>query len=94
MKQQGVHFVVGGRLQQTSETEDRYVVTILWNYTHFHTVCLTFHFRTFVTGQEELSDLPADVQEMFTLVQEKDFRVDLSSTELRKQAEQQVNASS
>jgi nicotinic acid mononucleotide adenylyltransferase len=67
MKQQGVHFVVGGRLQQTSETED----------------------RTFVTGQEELSDLPADVQEMFTLVQEKDFRVDLSSTELRKQAEQQ-----
>jgi hypothetical protein len=28
MKQQGVHFVVGGRLQQTSETEDRYVVTI------------------------------------------------------------------
>jgi hypothetical protein len=47
-----------------------------------------------VTGQEELSDLPADVQEMFTLVQEKDFRVDLSSTELRKQAEQQVNASS
>jgi hypothetical protein len=88
MKQQGVHFVVGGRLQQTSETEDRYVVTI-WNYTHFHTVCLTFHFRTFVTGQEELSDLPADVQEMFTLVQEKDFRVDLSSTELRKQAEQQ-----
>ena len=44
--------------------------------------------RTFVTGQEELSDLPADVQEMFTLVQEKDFRVDLSSTELRKQAEE------
>lgn len=43
--------------------------------------------RTFVTGEEEIADLPDDVQAMFTLVKEEDFRVDLSSTELRKQAE-------
>jgi len=51
-------------------------------------------FRTFVTGEEELAGLPTDVQEMFTLVREENFRVDLSSTELRKQAEQKAKAPS
>jgi nicotinic acid mononucleotide adenylyltransferase len=54
----GVHFVVGGRLQQEGNGK-------------------------FVTGEEELADLPKDVQEVFSLV--NDFRVDISSTELRKQ---------
>jgi hypothetical protein len=37
----------------------------------------------FVTGEQELKHLPADVVDMFTMIQEKDFRVDISSTELR-----------
>jgi len=40
----------------------------------------------FITGQEELSTLPNDVQGLFILIREEDFRVDISSTELRKQA--------
>mmetsp|Transcript_34695 Transcript_34695/g.46548 ORF Transcript_34695/g.46548 Transcript_34695/m.46548 type:complete len:94 (-) Transcript_34695:731-1012(-) len=40
----------------------------------------------FITGQEELSTLPNDVQDLFILIREEDFRVDISSTELRKQA--------
>ena len=61
----GVHFVVGGRLEQ-GKTEGEA--------------------PKFVTGEEELTSLPADVQEMFTIIQEEDFRLDLSSTELRKRA--------
>jgi len=38
----------------------------------------------FVTGEEELLSLPEDVQSMFTIIQEEDFRLDLSSTEIRK----------
>lgn len=49
---------------------------------------LTPH-REFVTGEQELKKMPKDVQNMFTLVQEKDFRVDISSTEIRKRQEQQ-----
>jgi hypothetical protein len=55
----GVHFCVGGRLQQAGDSDK------------------------FVTGEEELADLPRDVQDMFSLL--KDFRVDISSTELRKE---------
>jgi nicotinic acid mononucleotide adenylyltransferase len=58
----GVHFCVGGRLQQAPGGDGD---------------------EKFVTGQEELADLPRDVQDMFSLV--NDFRVDISSTELRKQ---------
>lgn len=42
----------------------------------------------FVTGREELQELPSDVQDYFTLVEEKDFRVDISSTELRRKEQQ------
>ena len=38
----------------------------------------------FVTGEEELSSLPDDVREMFTIIKEEDFRIDLSSTEIRR----------
>jgi hypothetical protein len=41
----------------------------------------------FVTGQNELEGLPSDMQEMFLLLDESDFRVDVSSTELRAQQE-------
>lgn len=41
--------------------------------------------RLFINGKEEQESLPAHIQQMFTLLEEKDFRVDISSTELRKQ---------
>ena len=37
----------------------------------------------FVTGEEALEKLPMDVKDMFTIIKEEDFRVDISSTELR-----------
>jgi nicotinic acid mononucleotide adenylyltransferase len=39
----------------------------------------------FVTGQKELEGLPSDMKEIFLLLDESDFRVDVSSTELRAQ---------
>jgi hypothetical protein len=38
-----------------------------------------------VTGANELSEMPEDIQNCFTLVREEDFRLDLSSTEIRNQ---------
>jgi len=46
--------------------------------------------ETFVTGREDLERLPSDIQDMFVLLEESDFRVDISSTELRAQQEQQT----
>jgi nicotinic acid mononucleotide adenylyltransferase len=37
----------------------------------------------FVTGEAELEDQPTDIRDMFLLLDEADFRVDVSSTELR-----------
>jgi nicotinic acid mononucleotide adenylyltransferase len=40
----------------------------------------------FISGKDALPEgLPQDVQEMFILLEESDFRVDISSTELRAQ---------
>ena len=41
----------------------------------------------FITGEEALTGLPKDVQDMFVLLDESDFRMDISSTELRAQKE-------
>mmetsp|Transcript_15990 Transcript_15990/g.22541 ORF Transcript_15990/g.22541 Transcript_15990/m.22541 type:complete len:410 (-) Transcript_15990:251-1480(-) len=43
----------------------------------------------FVTGEEDLKQMPQDIQDMFILIREEDFRVDISSTELRRQKQQQ-----
>lgn len=40
---------------------------------------------TFVNGDEEVKSLPPNVQQMFTLLTEEEFRLDISSTELRVQ---------
>jgi nicotinic acid mononucleotide adenylyltransferase len=66
MKREGVHFVVGGRLEQIKNPDGTLSKE-----------------AKFVTGEQELKHLPADVVDMFTMIQEKDFRVDISSTELR-----------
>lgn len=42
----------------------------------------------FVTGEEALKDLPEDVKNIFVLLDESDFRVDISSTELRAEKEE------
>lgn len=43
----------------------------------------------FLTGKEELSGLPEELKRKFTIIEEQEFRVDISSTELRqKEAEQ------
>jgi nicotinic acid mononucleotide adenylyltransferase len=65
MGRSGVHFVVGGRLEQRQGGDS----------------------TKFVSGEDEVKLLPKDVQQMFTLVMEDDFRVDISSTELRKRRE-------
>jgi len=65
MGEAGVHFVVGGRLEQGKGEDEE---------------------PKFVTGEDELEFLPPDVRDMFSIIQEEDFRLDLSSTELRKRA--------
>lgn len=59
MKHKGVHFVVGGRVEQAQQS------------------------RVFVSGKEQLESMPVDVKNMFTLLSEEEFRVDISSTEIR-----------
>ena len=61
MRDKGVHFIVGGRIEQGTENKS-----------------------TFINGEEEARSLPSDIQSMFTLLTEDEFRLDISSTELRK----------
>jgi len=67
MKERGVHFIVGGRLEQGIQGER----------------------PKFVSGEEELLSLPSNVQDIFTILKEEDFRVDVSSTELRNKIEKE-----
>jgi len=67
MKERGVHFIVGGRLEQGIQGER----------------------PNFVSGEEELLSLPSNVQDIFTILKEEDFRVDVSSTELRNKIEKE-----
>lgn len=60
MKDKGVHFIVGGRLEPGT--------------------------NNFVNGFAEISSLPPEIQDMFTLLTEDEFRMDISSTELRKRS--------
>jgi nicotinic acid mononucleotide adenylyltransferase len=59
MKQKGVHFIVGGRLEQVQLSS------------------------VFVSGEEQIQAMPEDIQNMFTLLSEEEFRMDISSTEIR-----------
>ncbi|KAL7441405.1 hypothetical protein ACHAXH_009079 [Discostella pseudostelligera] len=63
MKEKGVHFIVGGRLEPGT--------------------------NNYMNGKDEVSSLPLEVQEMFTLLPEDEFRMDISSTELRKRLSEQ-----
>lgn len=65
MRDAGVNFVVGGRLEQGKAEHEE---------------------TKFINGAEILMLQPKDVQEIFTLLSEEEFRVDLSSTQIRKQS--------
>jgi hypothetical protein len=75
MKEKGVHFIVGGRLeqqqQQSSMGDDGSI--------------MEKKMMKFINGEEEVKSLPLHVREMFTLLSEEEFRLDVSSTEIRKQ---------
>ncbi|KAG7351727.1 cytidylyltransferase-like protein [Nitzschia inconspicua] len=66
-----VDFVVGGRLDQSKKT------------TTTTTTTDDGSAEFFVTGESALQDLPPDLKQRFLLLNESDFRVDISSTELR-----------
>ena len=64
-------FVVGGRLEQSKVTANDVSKS-----------SLSAANTQFITGQQEVKALPGQLQSKFVLL--KDFRVDISSTELRK----------
>mmetsp|Transcript_12967 Transcript_12967/g.19758 ORF Transcript_12967/g.19758 Transcript_12967/m.19758 type:complete len:514 (-) Transcript_12967:134-1675(-) len=64
MKRKGVHFIVGGRVEQKKGVNDGSTAA-------------------FVDGLSELQSLPDDLQGMFTILSEDEFRVDISSSEIR-----------
>lgn len=47
----------------------------------------------FVSGSEEIKDLPEEVKGMFTIINEEDFRIDISSSEIRQKKEEKVTNS-
>eukprot|EP00558_Chaetoceros_sp_UNC1202_P012210 CAMPEP_0197234632 /NCGR_PEP_ID=MMETSP1429-20130617/2332_1 /TAXON_ID=49237 /ORGANISM="Chaetoceros sp., Strain UNC1202" /LENGTH=501 /DNA_ID=CAMNT_0042693087 /DNA_START=82 /DNA_END=1587 /DNA_ORIENTATION=- len=67
MGDEGAHFVVGGRLEEIKGSVGG----------------SDGDESRFVTGEDELEGLPQDVRNMFTIIKEDDFRVDISSSELR-----------
>jgi len=66
MKEKGVHFVVGGRVEQKKMDTTS---------------------KPFISGEEQLALLPEDLREHFTILNEDEFRMDISSTELRKKGQ-------
>ena len=50
--------------------------------------------RQFITGKDELSGLPEDLKNKFTIIEEQEFRVDISSTEIREKDAQRSAARS
>jgi nicotinic acid mononucleotide adenylyltransferase len=48
----------------------------------------------FIKGTDETAGLPEDIKKMFTIIQEREFRVDISSTDIRKDETERVPSSS
>lgn len=71
LKRSGAGFIVGGRLEQSPP----------------QTNDDSSSSARFVSGQEELLGLPDEVASVFTIMEESEFRVDLSSSEIRKEQE-------
>ncbi len=75
LKAKGVRFIVGGRLEQSPA----------------QTSDGSSSAPRFVSGKEDLVGLPDEVASMFTIMEESEFRVDLSSSEIRKEQERKEN---
>jgi hypothetical protein len=74
-----VRFVVGGRLAQTPPES---------------LAPSSSSFVSFATGHDQVTQLPHDLKSKFVLLTEDSFRVDLSSTEIRRKRENADSASS
>ena len=48
--------------------------------------------KKFINGKELIDTLPHDLKDMFIFLDENDFRVDVSSTEIRKQQQHDQNS--
>jgi len=46
----------------------------------------------FITGKDELSNLPQELKDKFTIIEEEEFRVDISSTEIRQKEAERLAA--
>jgi hypothetical protein len=66
----GAHFIVGGRLEQ-NQVPDSVASSAPPSPPKF------------VSGEDELKGLPSDLADMFTVMTESEFRVDISSSEIR-----------
>lgn len=75
MQNRGIAFVVGGRVQQNVPTDNEE-----------NDSTNASNLPLFLGGQRELDSLSneSNVKQMFTLLTEDDFRVDISSSEIRK----------
>ena len=69
MGDEGAHFVVGGRLEQIKGGSSLDADES--------------QEARFMTGEQELEGLPQDVRNMFTIIKQDNFRVDISSSEIR-----------
>jgi len=81
LKANGVGFIIGGRLEQQKQSTSSLQSS--------KSSPPPQPQPRFVSGRDELTDLPEDIASMFTVMEESEFRVDLSSSEIRKQQQQQ-----
>ncbi|OEU07351.1 hypothetical protein FRACYDRAFT_271988 [Fragilariopsis cylindrus CCMP1102] len=83
LKSNGVGFIIGGRLEQQKQSTSSSLQSSKASPPSPPSQ------PRFVSGRDELTDLPEDIASMFTVMEESEFRVDLSSSEIRKQQQQQ-----
>lgn len=77
LKASGASFIVGGRLEQSPAQTSDDLSAA----------------PRFVSGKDDLVGLPDEVSSMFTIMEESEFRVDLSSSEIRKEQERKEKES-
>jgi hypothetical protein len=80
LKSNGVGFIIGGRLEQQQKQSTS---------SQSKEAQSSQSQPRFVSGRDELIDLPEDVASMFTVMKESEFRVDLSSSDIRKQQQEE-----
>ena len=87
LQSKGVRFIVGGRVEQQQQQQQQQQSLPAASSSSSSVVPPPS--KQFVTGREELNGLPDTIRSMFTIMEESEFRVDLSSSEIRSQQQQQ-----